>query len=154
MGFQLATSVETPTATTVRSYKLDRLGKTLYFTLGYAETIPILDNVGGAVVNDFGHAASRISSNGRTWELVLDSSNAAHMIQMQTMMVSIYFRAIKAFLTHVSNTSYSDGAIALAATEIAQGGVTIDDFITAEVEAVELARRSNTIHPVVMGTAP
>jgi hypothetical protein len=151
MSIEVVSSTETPTATTVESYEVSRVGQHLNVRMTYVETVEVVDENGDTVYNDLGIPATRPAKTGRRWELTLTSANDQHAGRMQQMLGAIYFKVVKAWLTKVGEAGYTDTDILNGIISLAGDRVNVDDFITSEVENVEKDRRTGDFIPYFTG---
>jgi flagellar biosynthesis regulator FlaF len=151
MAIEVFSNVETPTATTVESYEVNRVGQHLTVRMAFAETVEVTDGNGNPVYNDLGIAATKRAKSGCQWELLLTSANEQHAVRMQQMLGAIYFKVVKAWLTKIGDATYTDADILNGIMSLAGDRISIDDFITSEVENIEKDRRTEVFIPYFSG---
>lgn len=136
MAFELPSDTETPTNTTVASYRVERLNMRPSVSVKFAETVSIGPN-------ELGLPGQKQA--GRIYELVVDSPDT-----LGAMLVNIAMQYGAALLSSLGLTvTEADLQTAVLATD------NIDSFIATACENLEKARRNGeVVEAAVLGSAP
>jgi hypothetical protein len=129
--------------------------KTAKLTMAGLTEDPTGNKVGVIKTNATGAVCYRKVSSSLEWVIPLSADRPQEMQLMTGMLGSIYFEAVKTFLTAAQITTVTDQQIIDILTSLAQNGINIDSIFANAGERLELSRRAGQIPFVsILGSAP
>lgn len=145
------TTVIAPDQTTVAQFTLDRMPHGMsshsaaHPRLAYTmvETYRAKDSAGVGLNNVFGTPLNMAAQAGRQWYATVDSMDADALKYMQDMLGMVHFAAAKVVIAQLGLT-VTDADLGAAVQAVSAKGLTVEHYITTEIEKLEVARQGGT----------